>query len=102
MNGTEPGGVVHDQHGQEGCVAMGHDRDRLEADFPGKAQRIGKLKSSNPHFARLLEKYDELNRDIHRLEIALDPEAEEEVEELKRRRVLVKDEIAALIDAGED
>ncbi|KAB0264790.1 YdcH family protein [Microvirga brassicacearum] len=80
---------------------MGQDRDFLEEDFPGKAERIETLKAADGHFARLAEKYRDLNRDIHRLEIVLDPDAEEELEELKRRRLLVKDEMAAIISGAE-
>ncbi len=80
---------------------MGHERRSSRRGFPGKAAIIDRLKTADPHFARLLEQYDDLNRDIHRLEIALDPESEEETEELKRRRLFVKDQIAALLADAE-
>jgi Uncharacterized protein conserved in bacteria len=71
----------------------------LADDFPDKADRIQQLKTSNNHFARLYDEYDELNRTIQRVESRVEPTTEDVEEELKRRRVLLKDEIAAMLDA---
>jgi uncharacterized protein YdcH (DUF465 family) len=72
----------------------------LAADFPGKEERIRALKTSNKHFARLFDKYNELSRTISRIETRVEPAAEDVEEELKRRRVRLKDEIAAMLAAG--
>ena len=71
----------------------------LADDFPGKADRIQRLKTSNNHFARLYDEYDELNRTIQRVESRVEPTTEDVEEELKRRRVQLKDEIAAMLAA---
>ncbi|HZH12457.1 MAG TPA: DUF465 domain-containing protein [Microvirga sp.] len=71
--------------------------DLLE-DFPGKADRIHQLKTSNNHFARLYDEYNELNRTIHRVETRVEPKSEDVEEELKRRRLKIKDEIMAMLD----
>lgn len=70
----------------------------LLTDFPDKADRIHQLKTSNNHFARLYDEYDELNRTIHRIETRVEPKPEEVEEELKRRRLKIKDEIMAMLD----
>jgi uncharacterized protein YdcH (DUF465 family) len=83
--------------GPRRIAVMGHDWSRLEEDFPAQRQRIESLNASDGHFARLLEKYRDLDQDIHRLETILDPDLDDELEQLKRRRLLLKDEIAAMI-----
>ena len=72
----------------------------LAEDFPEMRERISELKTSNGHFARLAEDYHEVNRTIHRIETRVEPASEDVEEELKRRRVRLKDEIAQML-AGE-
>jgi uncharacterized protein len=72
----------------------------LASDFPGQEERIHALKTSNNHFARLFDEYDELNRTISRIETRVEPTTEDVEEEMKRRRVRLKDEIAAMLTDG--
>jgi uncharacterized protein len=71
----------------------------LHEEFPDQADRIHRLKMANSYFARLIDEYNELNRTIHRIESRVEPTAEEIEDELKRRRVHLKDEIARMISA---
>ena len=73
----------------------------ITEEFPQERERITKLKTSNGHFARLAEEYNELNRTIHRIETRVEPAPEDVEEELKRRRVRLKDEIAQMLDDAE-
>lgn len=66
----------------------------LHDDFPGKAERIHALKTTDAHFARLAEDYHEANRAVHRAETRVDLLSEEEEEHLRRRRAHLKDQIA--------
>jgi len=79
---------------------MSNAPNDLLTDFPDKAERIHQLKASNNHFARLYDEYDELNRTIHRIETRVEPKPEEVEEELKRRRLKIKDEIMAMLEDG--
>ncbi len=72
----------------------------LTEEFPDNRERISELKTSNGHFARLAEEYNEINRQIHRIESRVEPASENVEEELKRKRVRLKDEIAQML-AGE-
>ncbi len=72
----------------------------LTEEFPNDRERISALKTSNGHFARLAEEYNEVNRQIHRVETRVEPASEDVEEELKRTRVRLKDEIAQML-AGE-
>jgi uncharacterized protein YdcH (DUF465 family) len=69
----------------------------LTEEFPDERDRITELKTSNGHFARLAEEYDEVNRSIYRMETRVEPTSEDVEEELKRRRVRLKDEIAGIL-----
>ena len=80
---------------------MSNAPNDLAQDFPDKADRIRDLKLSNNHFARLYDEYNELNRTIHRVETRVEPTSEDVEEDLKRRRVRLKDEILALIEDGQ-
>jgi uncharacterized protein len=64
------------------------------------ADRIHALKTSDNRFARLVEDYHELNRQIHRIETRVEPSSEDVEEELKRRRVRLKDEIAQMLQGA--
>ena len=78
---------------------MSNAPNDLAQDFPDKVDRIHQLKTSNNRFARLYDEYDELNRAIHRIETRVEPTSEEAEEELKRRRLQIKDEIMAMLDS---
>ena len=77
---------------------MSNAPNDLAEDFPDKGDRIHQLKTSNNRFARLFDEYNELNRTIHRIETRVEPTTEEVEEELKRRRLQLKDEIMAMLD----
>src|SRR4051812_21513313 len=66
---------------------MSHTPNQLDEASPGRAGRMHALKTSNSRFARLIEEYNELNREIHRVETRVEPTSEDVEEELKRRRV---------------
>jgi uncharacterized protein YdcH (DUF465 family) len=78
---------------------MSHIPHQLHEEFPDDAAKIRELKMSNAHFAKLIETYDALNHEIHRVETRIEPTTEDVEEDLKRRRVRLKDEIAAMIAA---
>ena len=72
----------------------------ITEEFPDQRERITRLKTSNGRFARLVEEYNEVNRAVHRIETRIEPAPEEVEDELKRRRVQLKDEIAAMLKSG--
>ena len=79
---------------------MSHVAHELHDEFPEKNETIRRLKGDNAHFARLAEQYHELNRAIHRMETNVEPVADETLEELKKQRLSLKDEIARLLDVA--
>jgi uncharacterized protein YdcH (DUF465 family) len=73
----------------------------LAEEFPEFTDRIRELNAANGHFARLSDEYHDVNRQIHRIETRIEPASEDVEEELKRRRVRLKDEIAQMLNGAE-
>lgn len=76
---------------------MTHTPHELNEEFPDQAEKIHKLKATNSHFARLAEEYHKVNREIHRLETRVEAGGEAREETLRKTRMHLKDEIAALL-----
>ena len=79
---------------------MTHTPHELARDFPDEAGEIAALRASDAHFARLVEEYHALNRAIHRAETRVEPTDEAHEHEMRRRRVALKDRIAAMLHAA--
>jgi len=69
----------------------------LQNEFPDQAALIERLTKTNYEFGRLVAAYDEVNRHIFRVESEDAPTTDEELEKLKKRRLLLKDDIAGLL-----
>jgi uncharacterized protein len=76
---------------------MSHVPHELAEEFPDQTDRIHDLKMSNAHFARLADEYHEVNRAIHRAETRVEPVSDEAEQDLRRKRLHLKDEIAAML-----
>ena len=76
---------------------MTHTPHELAEEFPEHADLIHKLKTSDTHFAKLADAYHEINRDVHRLETRVEAASDEREEELRKKRMALKDEIAAML-----
>jgi uncharacterized protein YdcH (DUF465 family) len=79
---------------------MGHVPHELSAEFPDKAEAIHARKASDPHFAKLAERYHEINREIHRGESNVEPMDDFHLEELKKQRLALLDEIKGLLETA--
>jgi len=78
---------------------MTHTPHELHEEFPEFAAKIHEMKTGNNHFARLADEYHRLNRDIHRAETDVEPTTDEHLEEMKRERLKLKDEIFTILQA---
>lgn len=78
---------------------MSHVPHELHEEFPQHGDRIHVLKTSNNHFARLADRYHEINRAIHRAEAEVEPTSDDILEEMKKQRLHLKDEIASMLSA---
>lgn len=76
---------------------MSHTPHELAAEFPEFEQLMQELKKRDAHFARLFEEYHDLNRKVHRAETDVEPVSDEHMQERRRKRMAIKDEIYALL-----
>lgn len=75
------------------------DNHTLINEFPELKDRIHALKVSDSHFARLAAEYNDLDREVRRLEGEGSPKADETMEELKLKRLTLKDELYKMLRA---
>jgi hypothetical protein len=76
---------------------MTHVPHELHDEFPEAAEALHRLKVANAHFARLADEYHEVNREIHRIGADVEAASDARAEELKKRRLALKDEIAGFL-----
>lgn len=76
---------------------MGHTPHELAEDFPDKVDQIHQLSQTDGHFKRLSEEYHEVNRAIHRAETNIEPMDQFREEEMRKNRMRLKDQIAAML-----
>lgn len=76
---------------------MSHVPHELAEEFPEYAGQLHELKTTNAHFARLAEDYHAVNRAVHRAETQVEPLSEPAEQELRRKRMALKDEIARML-----
>ncbi len=79
---------------------MSHTPHELAEEFPDHHDKLHELKTGNNHFAKLADDYHDLNRTIHRIETDVEPASDARLEDLKKQRLALKDEIATLLGAA--
>lgn len=75
------------------------EKHDLVHEFPEHHERITELKTSNNHFARLFNQYDELTHAVYRAETEVEPTSDDHLEEMKKERLSLKDQLFAMIKA---
>lgn len=78
---------------------MSHTPHELLEEFPEYAEKMGALKESDAHFAKLHEEYHEVNRAVHRAETNVEPTDQFHEEDLRKQRARLKDEIYRMLSA---
>lgn len=76
---------------------MSNTPHELASDFPEYADKISALRQSDAHFAKLVEAYHTVNRDVHRAETDVEPVSDEHMTDLRKTRMTLKDEIYACL-----
>lgn len=72
----------------------------LNHEFPEYREQIHALKMSNGHFARLFDEYHDVNRNVVRVEVQAEIATDFELEELKKRRLKLKDELHGMLKSS--
>ncbi|MCB9993804.1 MAG: DUF465 domain-containing protein [Hyphomicrobiaceae bacterium] len=70
----------------------------LHEEFPEYVDKMSELKSINAHFAKMFDDYHQINREVHRGETDVEPMSDDHLNELRRKRMHLKDEIYALLN----
>lgn len=76
---------------------MSLEKHDLVHEFPQFREKIHTLKTQDAHFAKLFDAYHEVDHEIHRIEQEVETPGDEYVENLKRRRVQLKDELYTML-----
>lgn len=78
---------------------MSHTPHELAEEFPEHAAKMHELKQSDAHFAKLSDAYHDVNRAIHRAETNIEPTDDFHMEEMRKERLKLKDEIYGMLVA---
>lgn len=81
------------------AIAPKHD---LLHEFPEFRERIHQLKMSDAHFARLFDEYHVKDHEIHRIETGAETPSDSYIEECKKERLYLKDELYAMLLADQE
>lgn len=76
---------------------MSNTPHELAAEFPHDHALLHDLKLHNPHFVTLAERYHTVNGEIHRIEAGIENTSDDYAEGLKKQRLALIDEIAAML-----
>jgi len=76
---------------------MSHTPHELAEEFPDQVEKIHELKTSDAHFAKLMDEYHEVNRAVHRAETGVEPVEELAEVDMRKKRMHLKDEIASML-----
>ena len=78
---------------------MSNTPHELAEEFPEHVDKIRDLKMNNNHFVRLFDEYHTLNRDIHRAETNVEPTNDFHMEDMRKKRIRLKDELYGMLSA---
>ncbi len=79
---------------------MTHTPHSLRTEFPEYADKINELKENDSTFAKLFDRYDEVNHNIHRAETDIEPVSDDYMEAMREQRVALKDKLYAMMKAS--
>jgi uncharacterized protein len=73
------------------------ERHNLLNEFPELQEKIHHLKTTDAHFKRLFEEYDEVEHQVYRINTGVDVTSDEHAHELKAKLLHLKDDIYSRI-----
>lgn len=80
---------------------MFNEKHDLIHELPEYRDTIHELKTSNNHFANMFDEYHEVDHEIHRIETGVENTSDEYLEEKKKLRLHLKDQLFQLIKEAE-
>ena len=79
---------------------LGEHHHDLSKEFPEYEQKIHQMKMENAHFRRLLDEYVEADKEVYRIEEGIETPDDDYTEELKKKRLYLKDQLFEMLKAG--
>ena len=79
---------------------LGEKHDLIH-ELPEYRERIHDLKTRNHHFSRLYDEYHEIEHEVRRIEEGVEVASDEYLEERKKQRLKLKDELFEMLRADE-
>ena len=78
---------------------MSVEKHDLLHELPEHKDRIHQLKLENKHFSRLFEQYHDTDHEVRRIETGVENTSDDYLEERKKVRLQLKDELYQMIKA---
>lgn len=73
------------------------EKHDLIHEFPEHREIIHTLKMNDRHFAKLFDEYHEVDHEVHRIEQGVENTSDAYLEECKKKRLHLKDQLYAII-----
>ncbi len=73
------------------------EKHDLVHELPEHRDTIHNLKMTDQHFARLFDEYHNVDHEVHRIETGVETTSDDYLEERKKRRLYLKDELYRMI-----
>lgn len=78
---------------------MSIEHHDLIHELPEYREQIHTLKMSDAHFAKLFEEYHDVTKQVERMEAEIEPATTQREEQLKIKRLHLKDQLYAMLKA---
>lgn len=76
---------------------MLNEKHDLIHELPEHRETIHNLKITDNHFAKLFDEYHEVDHEVHRIETNIETTSDDYLEEKKKLRLHLKDELLKMI-----
>lgn len=76
---------------------MLNENHSLAKELPEYKEQIHSLKMNDNHFNNLFEQYNEVEHEIHRIEVGAENTSDEYLHERKKARLNLKDQMVAIL-----
>ena len=79
---------------------MSQNSHDLANEMPEHKERIHALKTSDMHFKKLFEEYGDVTKEVNSLEFVTEVYTDAQIEDLKKKRLKLKDDLLDIIQAA--
>lgn len=76
---------------------MALEKHDLVHEFPQYKEKIHDLKINDRHFAKLFDEYHEVDHEVHRIEVGAESSSDLYLDERKKVRLNLKDQLLLMI-----